>query len=288
MNLDVLARPSGGLAMVAMDQRESLRRMFAVHRSGPVGDDALTRFKLAVAREVGPHASGFLIDREFGFRAVTEQRLLPAHCGLILAADLLSYQADGRVSDTMIDPVIDPDGARRRGAVALKLLVVWRSDAGADRRLAMAAEFVKTCADAGLVSVLEGVVRPAPGEDPDLLQVDAARELGGLRPTLYKSPVPRAGAGDPAEVGRLCARLTEVLPVPWVVVSQGVSIVDFPNAVRLACRGGASGFLAGRAIWSDAVGAADPAPPLRERAVERLLRLADVVDEHARPWREAL
>lgn len=287
MRLDVLARPSGGLAMVAMDQRESLRGMFAEHRAGPVGDDVLTRFKLAVAREVARHASGFLIDRTLGFHAVVDQELLPPDCGLILAADALSYQDDGRVSDTVFDPEVDPGDAKRKGAAALKLLVVWRSDGGADRRVAMSAEFVRACAEAGLVSVLEGVIRPAPGEDPDRLQVEAARELGGLRPSLYKSHMPRAGAGDPAEIGRVCARMTEVLPVPWVVLSQGVSIADFPRAVELACRNGASGFLAGRAIWSDTVAAEDPTPLLRERAVGRLLRLAELVDRHARPWREA-
>jgi sulfofructosephosphate aldolase len=42
--------------------------------------------------------------------------------------------------------------------------------------------------------------------------------------------------------------------------------------------------LAGRAIWSDLVGAADPGPLLREQAVPRLQRLAAVVDAHGRPW----
>jgi sulfofructosephosphate aldolase len=287
MSLDVLARPSGALAMVAMDQRESLRGMLAEHRSGPVGDEALTRFKLAVAGEVGPHASGFLIDRQFGFDAVIDERLLPADCGLILAADSLSYWDSGRVSDTTIDPVVDPGEVKRRGAAALKLMVIWRDDGQMDRRVEMSAEFVRSCAAAGLVSVLEGVARPAPGEDPDRLQVEAARELGGLRPTLYKTPMPRAGSGDRREVARICARLTEVVPVPWVVLSQGVSIADFPAAVELACRNGASGFLAGRAIWSDTVGADDPVPLLRERSVGRLRRLTELVDEYARPWREA-
>ncbi|HEU5475529.1 MAG TPA: hypothetical protein VFV67_33215 [Actinophytocola sp.] len=287
MSLDALARPSGGLAMVAMDQRESLRSMIAAQRGGPVDDDTLIRFKLAVAREVGRHASGFLIDREYGFRTVTEERLLPPDCGLILAADSLSYQDDGRVSDTVIDRVIDPGEARSRGAAALKLLVVWRNDGNADRRIGMAAEFVRSCAAAGLMSVLEGVIRPAPGENPDRLQVDAARELGALRPALYKTQMPRAGVGDPAEVADVCTRITNAMPVPWVVLSQGVSIADFPRTVELACRSGASGFLAGRAIWSDTVGAADPVPLLRERSVARLYWLAELVDKHARPWQEA-
>jgi sulfofructosephosphate aldolase len=277
-----LSRPSGGLAMVAMDQRESLRTMLAEHTDGPVADADLTRFKLAVAEELGPHASGFLIDRTFGFDQVAGMGL---PCGLVLAADALFHSpGGGPVERTEIDGAIDPAAARDRGAHALKLLLIWRREDRA-ARLAMAEEFVRRCAGAGLVSVLEGVVKPRPGEDFDELLVEAATELGALRPTLYKGQVPRHGKGDHGEVARLCERMTAVLPVPWVVLSQGVSIADFPSAVRIACRAGASGFLAGRAVWSDTL--ADPVPLLRSRAVDRLRALAEIVDDTARPWRDA-
>jgi sulfofructosephosphate aldolase len=83
----------------------------------------------------------------------------------------------------------------------------------------------------------------------------------------------------------VCERISATVPVPWVVLSQGVTIEDFPQAVRTACAAGASGFLAGRAIWSDTL--SDPSPLLRSRAVDRLKRLAEVVDTSARPWQEA-
>ncbi|OLF13514.1 hypothetical protein [Actinophytocola xanthii] len=281
-NLADLSRPSGGLAMVAMDQRESLRTMFAERTGEPAADADLVRFKLAVADELGPHASGFLIDRTYGFEQVAA-RGLP--CGLILAADTLVHPpGGGPVARTEIDKGIDPGWARTTGASALKLLLLWRRE-DRDARLAMAAEFVDRCASAGLVSILEGVARPAPGEDFDELLLEAATELGALRPTLYKAQVPRHGKGDPVEVGRLCERVTAALPVPWVVLSQGVSIADFPGAVRTACAAGASGFLAGRAVWSDTL--PDPVPLLRTRAVDRLRALAEVVDTTARPWQEA-
>jgi sulfofructosephosphate aldolase len=259
--------------------------MLAEHTAGPVPDDDLVRFKLAVARTVAQHASGFLIDRTFGFERVADERLLPDDCGLILATDELRHDvAGGPVEETRLDDAVDPAAARARGAVALKLLVIWRRDADRDARLAMSAEFVDRCAKAGLLSVLEGVVRPGPDEDFDGLLLEAARELGALRPSLYKAQVPRLGAGSPAEVGRVCEQVTAAVPVPWVVLSQGVSVADFPGCVRIACRAGASGFLAGRAIWSDAL--ADPARLLRTRSTERLRELGEIVDDLARPWQE--
>lgn len=284
-SLTELARPSGGLAMVAMDQRESLRAMLGATTPAPVPDSDLTKFKLAVATELGPHASGFLIDRNYGFDQVLAQRLLPPTCGLILAADRLRHPPEGGpVVETSLDDDIVPAHMRERGVAAMKLLLVWRPDEDRDARLAMAAEFVARCAAAGLLSILEGVVRPTSDLDFDRLQLEAATELGALRPSLYKSQVPRRGAGL-TEVGRVCERISKAVPVPWVVLSQGVSIEDFPNAVRTACHAGASGFLAGRAIWSDTL--ADPTPLLRARAVDRLKRLAEVVDSSARPWQEA-
>ncbi|MCT2584329.1 hypothetical protein [Actinophytocola gossypii] len=281
-SLASLARPSGGLAMVAMDQRESLRGMLAEHTDGPVTDADLVRFKLAVAAELGPHASGFLIDREYGFEQVAD---LGLPCGLILAADALTHPPEGGpVVRTAIDDAVDPAAAAARGAHALKLLLIWRPDER-DACLALAEDFIRRCAGAGLVSVLEGVVRPGPGDDFDALLLEAAAELGALRPSLYKGQVPRFGKGDQVAIGRVCERMTAALPVPWVVLSQGVSIADFPPSVRTACAAGASGFLAGRAVWSDTL--ADPVPLLRSRSVDRLRALAEVVDETARPWREA-
>ncbi|GAA2207464.1 aldolase [Nonomuraea monospora] len=283
--LDLLARPSGGFAMVAMDQRESLRQMFAAALGERVGDERLTSFKLAVAREVGPYASGFLIDQDYGFGQVAAQRMVSG--GLIVAVDRLEQEPDGPVEDTGIDERVDLVAAREAGAVAAKLLLIWRDDERRGRRLEIAAEFVQRCADAGLLSVLEGVAKPPIGttafDGPAAIR-EAARELAGLRPSLYKAQVPLGGAAPEERLVEECARLDEVIPVPWVVLSQGVERDDFPAAVRAACRAGASGMLAGRAIWSDVVGCEDVAAELRSRSVPRLRELAAIVDEHARPW----
>jgi sulfofructosephosphate aldolase len=71
------------------------------------------------------------------------------------------------------------------------------------------------------------------------------------------------------------------------VLSQGVDRERFLPAVQAACRGGASGFLAGRALWSDVVGADDVPALLAERSVPRLEQLIEVVDREARPWSAA-
>jgi sulfofructosephosphate aldolase len=116
---------------------------------------------------------------------------------------------------------------------------------------------------------------------------EAARELSGAGQDLYKVQVPLAGTGSPAEQTAASETLAEHITGPWVVLSQGVDRDRFADAVQAACRAGASGFLAGRALWSDVVGSEDPERLLVERALPRLERLRAIVERDARPWAEA-
>lgn len=282
-DLSPIARPGGGLAMVAMDQRESLRDMFDKAGRGRPGDEVLTRFKLDVAEVLGPLASAFLIDRHYGFEQVRE--VLPASTGLILAADALTQKDGGPVEETAIDAVVAEQDLA--GVVALKLLVIWRRDEQRERRVELARDFIRLCRDRGVLSVLEPVVRRSSEAewDADVAIREAARELSALRPDLYKVQVPLAGEGDEAEQRAASAALNEEIATPWVVLSQGVERDRFLPAVRAACLEGASGFLAGRALWSDVVGADDVPAVLRERSVRRLEALIETVDAVATDWR---
>lgn len=289
-DLGAIARSTGALAMVAMDQRESLRHMFDLAGAGRPADDVLVQFKLDVAAELGPLASGFLIDRHYGFERVRAGRL--PSTGLILAADSLEQADGGPVEETGLDDVVltKTDLA---GISALKLLVIWRRDAQRAQRVDLVARFVAACRARGVLSVLEPVVRPTPREsddgswDFDVAIREAARELSVLGQSLYKVQVPLSGTGEEADQRAASESLNAAIAGPWVVLSQGVERSDFLPAVEAACRAGASGFLAGRALWSDVVGRPDVPGALRDVSVPRLERLIEVVDREACPWWEA-
>ena len=283
ITLDALARPSGTFLMVAMDQRESLRTMLAEHHPGEISTERLVRFKLAVARELGGSASGLLIDDEYGSEVVAQAAaLLPPSCGLILAVDALQQPPGGIVEETTLAAprVLDP------AVVALKLLVIWRDDGQRRRRVEMAYAFSALAREHGLLSVLEPVVRGPEGFDRESSIVEAAAELSVTGCDLYKCQVPLAGRGDPAEITRWARAIDAACATPWVVLSQGVEPADFPAAVAAACRGGASGMLAGRAVWTATLPADDPTELLRAHSVPRLAELGAIVDAHGRPWRE--
>lgn len=291
--LDSIARPSGGLAMVAMDQRESLRTMFDFAGSGRPADEVLVRFKLDVADALAPLASGFLIDRHYGFDRLRDGRLLPESAGLILAADALTQADGGPVEETELDEVVFAPGFDLTGVAALKLLIIWRRDEKREHRVQLVRDFVVAARERGVLSVVEPVVRATPGEldagswDTDVAIREAARELSPLGASLYKVQVPLSGRGSAAEQQAASDELGRTITGPWVVLSQGVERDAFYAAVEAACRGGASGFLAGRALWSDIVGSDDVTAALRRTSVPRLERLVELVDREARPWRQA-
>mgnify|MGYP000623783543 FL=1 len=283
-----LARPSGALAMVAVDQREALRGMFAAHQSTPVPDSQLTQFKVDVARELSPYASALLVDQEFGIDAIINQQVLAPSCGLIAAADLLVGPAGGAATDTAVDPDVDPLRMRDIGSVGLKFLVLWRNDESPESRLKLVDEFNQLCEKSGLPSIIEVIVKPPTDSsrsfDREEELVIAAKEAANWKADLYKAEVPFHGEGDLTAITRNAQRITEAVGTPWVVLSNGVKAPFFADAVKACAQGGASGFLAGRAVWADIVGAADIPAALREVSIPRLEKLAEIVDQYARPW----
>jgi sulfofructosephosphate aldolase len=283
-----LARPSGALAMVAVDQREALRGMFTPHQSTSVPDSQLTQFKVDVARELSPFASALLVDQEFGIDAIIDQKVLNSGCGLIAAADLLVGPAGGAATDTAIDPDVDPIRMRDIGSVGLKFLVLWRNDESPDVRAKLVEDFNKICEISGLPSIIEIIVKPPTDSSRSFNREEeliiAAREAAAWKPDLYKAEVPFHGEGDLNQVTKNAERISEAIGSPWVVLSNGVKQPFFNNAVKACAMGGASGFLAGRAVWADIVGSPDIPKALREVSIPRLERLAEIVDTHAKPW----
>lgn len=281
-DLTSLQRPSGGYAMLAVDQREAMRNMFAAHTDRPVTDQDLQDFKVTAARILTPHASAVLVDKQFAFDAVVDAGAVAPGCGLITSADHFESAHGELVGEVTIDEAVDPVRARAQGAVAMKLLVLWREDQPAGPRIEMVERFVDRARSAGLVSIIEPVSRGradgAPS-DTEAGVLAAAKELGDLGADLYKAEVPLKAQGSDDEIRRRSAQLTEAIASPWVVLSSGVPQDRFPEAVRLAMSEGADGFLAGRAVWSGCIGAPDVEEALRTDAVERLTALGELVDE---------
>ncbi|MGX5146436.1 aldolase, partial [Enterobacter hormaechei] len=87
------------------------------------------------------------------------------------------------------------------------------------------------------------------------------------------------GKGTQHELLTASQKLNENIAMPWVILSSGVDDKLFPRAVSVAMQAGASGFLAGRAVWSSVIGLPDTELMLRDISVPKLQRLGEIVDE---------
>jgi tagatose 1,6-diphosphate aldolase len=71
-----------------------------------------------------------------------------------------------------------------------------------------------------------------------------------------------------------------------VLLSAGVTFATYERQAVVACQAGASGVMAGRAIWKEAATLSGQARRtfLQETAAARLRRLTAVCQSHGRPW----
>jgi len=119
--------------------------------------------------------------------------------------------------------------------------------------------------------------------------IQTARDITSLPIDVLKAEFPAdlKYEADESKLGEFCAELDRASQKPWVILSAGADFETFIKEVELACRNWASGFLAGRAVWQEAVTITDAA--LRHKflsavATERLQRLAEITHKYATPW----
>ncbi|CCK09106.1 Aldolase YihT [Cronobacter sakazakii 696] len=124
--LKEIARPSGGFAMLAVDQREAMRLMFAAAGAAtPVTDAVLTDFKLNAARVLSPYASAILVDRQFCYPQVVEQKAIAESCAMIVAADQFIPGNGIPVDSVTLDDAVDAHRRRRCAGRAAKRSSCW-------------------------------------------------------------------------------------------------------------------------------------------------------------------
>jgi sulfofructosephosphate aldolase len=272
---------NGAMTMLALDQRGSMRTILAGYGDeSHITDADVVAFKKTAAQVLASMASGVLLDLEFGREAIAA---LPKNVPLILSGDKFDQPVGKPVTNSVVDPEVTVETIHKTGAAAVKFLTIWRRDSGVEARAEQISRFVELARRAGVISLVEGLVRMPNDEPfPDARShgeavLAAAREIAAFRPDIYKAEVPGYRKGDLGIVGDYSRKLTALLDCPWVVLSSGVDAQDFPEGVRLAVAGGASGFLAGRAIWADAAKSTDPQGEIKKLSIGRFERLVESV-----------
>lgn len=302
--LQQISTPEGFILLAAMDHRGALKRLLNSQQPEAVGDREMVEFKMDLCRALAPHASAVLLDPEFGAAQAIANGVLPGSVGLLVSLEKTGYTGQETARVTELLPGWSPEAIKRMGASGAKLLVYYHPDAPtAQAQRELVVQVAEACRRADLLFVLEAVSYPLePGiskSSPEFARtktdvvVRTAQELTPLGVDVFKAEFPAdlRYEKDAERLLEACRRLDRASQVPWVILSEGVDYADFVVEVEIACRAGASGYMAGRAVWKSVLGVVDRnrrRELLESVAAGNLRKLATVASRFATPWQRRL
>lgn len=294
--LTATASAKGIFAVLAVDHRDSLRVVIDRDNPGAIPARTLTKVKLDLIVEIGEAATAVMVDPEYSVAQAITSRALSGRVGFIAAIEAQGYLGDPRARQTFLLEDWGVEKAKRVGADAVKLLVLYRPDAGEITEIQdqVIAEVVADCGRYDIPLFLEPLAYRLESDggngnvDRRHLVIESVRRLGSLGPDVLKIqfPMNTQEQQDRALWRDACDELNDVSPVPWVLLSAGDPYPLFRDQVQIACESGASGFLAGRALWGEYVSAppAERAVLMEQTVRHRFAELTELASAHARDW----
>jgi tagatose 1,6-diphosphate aldolase len=189
---------------------------------------------------------------------------------------------------------------KRLGASAVKLLLYYRPDLKdiASKQLDLVKKLADECRRADIPLLIEPKSYPIGRREKDpwefarvkpQLVIETASHITAQYIDVLKAEFP----GDPnyeedeTRLFNFCQQLDKASQVPWVILSAGVNFELFYKEVKIACRAGASGFLAGRALWQEATHIRSRTERLKfleTTVAKRFRQLSKVANTYGRPW----
>jgi len=279
--------------ILAFDQRGSYRKMLP---DGTSYDDAAA-IKGEIVSALTTKMSAVLLDNQYGLMPAMHTR---GSCGFLMSYEESGYSGDATYRKLIFDPQWTLGKIKKMGASAVKLLAYYHPHSGA------------------LAEEVEGVIRQVVQEshahdlpvflEPMSYSTDASiakesADFAALRPQIVidtaerltstgadvlklEFPVDAAFDADRALWQSTCERVSAVCTVPWVLLSAGVDFEVFAEQAQIASTAGASGWLAGRAIWKEAVTLTpeNRTAFLRDVALPRAEKLGAIATQHSRAW----
>jgi tagatose 1,6-diphosphate aldolase len=279
---------NGLMMVVAADQRGGMRKVLAdtPEAQNAIDEATLGTVKAGIVRHLGNKASCVLLDAVCAVPDVVDEAVLARDTALLIGLDASGWDTDEhgyRISKLVHG--ITARRVRELGGTGAKLMVYLRSDRPEANTVNM--QTIRDCvadfAAEDLLLVVEFLTYQLEGEsDADYARAFADLIVGGTKMSLelgskvLKLPYP--GNAD------ACRRVTQLCAgVPWAVLSAGVDHETFLGQVETAMENGASGVIAGRALWKDCI-SLDPAvleTRLEEIASDRLRQIQAILDSHA-------
>ncbi len=284
-----LADREGKFRMLAIDQRGSLQRMLAKAAGkdkSEIGYKDLALAKRLVTQYLSPYFSATLMDPQFG---VPESlKYLNRNSALLIAREKSGTEPAGynnREKKTVLLDGWSVEKIKKAGADAVKLLLYYRPDGSKEIKEYqenIVRQVGEQCKKFDMPFVLEPVGYAFKDDEPstdsasyakkkpeivlaiteefskpeygvDILKLEFPVNLKYVKEfhNGYFDGKVREAVYTLKDAEDACYEITQKSSVPWVILSAGVDIEEFVYNVEIASKEGASGFLAGRAVWKE-------------------------------------
>ena len=283
--LGAVSTPGGVFAVLALDHLSALSGTIRPEAADTVTDSQLAETKVLLVEWLAEKASGVLIDPVVGLQPVIDSGVLADFTGLLLGledGDYASLDQAPRLFEGW-----DVARAKEAGADAIKCSFLYDPFAPSQAAHQFVEKLVADCARADLPLFAEPLAPPSLHADRRRTVVETARRIGALGVDVLKLEFPAARDGQSTEPEwyDACLEVTETSRQPWTLLSAGETFETFARQLTIACKAGASGYVAGRAVWQDLVGRGlqEDSPELAE-ARSRLALLTQAAEDNARPW----
>lgn len=271
-------------SILAVDHISALAAVACPDAPSSVTESELAAIKVELVGALAEATSGVLIDPVIGLEPVVRNDVLPGSVGLLVGledGDYASLSAAPRLFEGW-----DVGRAATSGATAVKCSFLYDPFDPSEATHVFVSDLVADCDRHGVPLLAEPLVAQSPADRRSVV-VETARNIGALGVDVLKLEFPSTATSPDAEAEwhDACSEVTEVSQRPWTLLSAGEDFDTFARQLAVACDAGASGYVAGRAVWQDLVANRVTAngPELAE-ARRRLSVLSSIAASHASPW----
>lgn len=241
---------NGGFLMLALDHRESFRKLISPNDPQGVEKEIIIDIKKEIIEALLDQISGLLIDVEYGLPAY--QKVLGEvreEKPFLLPAEKSGYREEN--GERYSELQYSARELKNLGASGVKLLLYFHPEGqSAPQQIELAKRVQDESKAEKLPLFIEIVTYEIEGKNNDKSSI----VVGSVKMFLEKGILPDVFKLEFPDTSDSCSKITQLLgKTPWILLTRGESFDKFKQDLQIAIQNGASGFLAGRSLWQDFV-----------------------------------
>lgn len=247
-DLTKLQNEQGRFTILALDQRGSFSRAYSETLGKKAAKNQIKEAKKRIINAIGKYPSAILLDPVYSLPLA---KTVPK--GLLFCVEKSGYVEKPAGRKTVLQKNWGVKQAIKKKADAIKINILYNPRASKeikDHQKNLAEKIGRQCKRHNIPYLLEFVVYP--------LGKDFKKSLPNL---IFKSAKEFSKKKYNADILKIqypgnlkaCKEITKSIRQPWVLLTAGIPFKEFAKQLKIAKKGGCSGFTAGRAIWQDAL-----------------------------------